>query len=28
MRIGIPKKIKTDEYRVGVIPPTVQDLIE
>jgi len=28
MRIGVPKEIKTDEYRVGLIPATVRELVE
>jgi alanine dehydrogenase len=28
MLIGVPKEIKTDEYRVGLIPSTVKELVE
>ncbi|MDR3466850.1 MAG: alanine dehydrogenase [Xanthobacteraceae bacterium] len=27
MRIGVPREIKTDEYRVGLVPATVQELV-
>jgi len=27
MRIGVPKEIKNHEYRVGLIPPSVSDLV-
>ena len=27
MRIGVPKEIKTDEYRVGLVPGSVRELI-
>ena len=27
MRVGIPKEIKNHEYRVGLTPPSVQDLV-
>jgi alanine dehydrogenase len=27
MLIGVPKEIKTDEYRVGLVPATIKDLI-
>ncbi len=27
MLIGVPKEIKTDEYRVGLIPSTIRDLV-
>ena len=27
MRIGVPKEIKNQEYRVGMIPATVQALV-
>ena len=27
MLIGVPKEIKTDEYRVGLIPSTITELI-
>jgi alanine dehydrogenase len=27
MFIGVPKEIKTDEYRVGIVPSTVRDLV-
>ena len=27
MLIGVPKEIKADEYRVGLIPPTIKELV-
>jgi alanine dehydrogenase len=27
MLIGVPKEIKTDEYRVGLIPSTIKELV-
>src|SRR5688500_12347006 len=27
MRIGVPKEIKVHEYRVGLTPPSVKDLV-
>jgi alanine dehydrogenase len=27
MRIGVPKEIKTDEYRVGLVPSTIKELV-
>ncbi|MCW5748069.1 MAG: alanine dehydrogenase [Alphaproteobacteria bacterium] len=27
MRVGVPREIKTEEYRVGMIPPTVAELV-
>jgi alanine dehydrogenase len=27
MFIGVPKEIKTDEYRVGLVPPTIRELV-
>ena len=28
MRIGIPKEIKIDEYRVGLVPSGVRELVD
>ena len=28
MRIGVPKEIKTHEYRVGLTPASVRELLE
>ena len=28
MRIGVPKEIKTDEYRVGLVPGSVRELVD
>ena len=28
MRIGVPKEIKTDEFRVGLVPGSVRELVE
>ena len=28
MRIGVPREIKSDEYRVGIIPAGVQTLTQ
>ena len=27
MRIGVPKEIKNHEYRVGLVPSSVQELV-
>ena len=27
MLIGVPKEIKTEEYRVGLVPATVRELV-
>ena len=27
MRIGVPREIKTEEHRVGLTPPSVQELV-
>jgi alanine dehydrogenase len=27
MRIGVPKEIKTNEYRAGLTPPSVRELV-
>jgi alanine dehydrogenase len=28
MRVGVPKEIKDNEYRVGIVPSTVRELTE
>ena len=28
MRIGVPKEIKIHEYRVGLMPPSVRELVQ
>jgi alanine dehydrogenase len=28
MLVGVPKEIKDDEYRVGIVPSTVRELTE
>ena len=28
MRIGVPKEIKVHEYRVGLVPAAVRELVE
>ena len=27
MLVGVPKEIKTDEYRVGLVPSAVRELV-